>query len=256
MYHNREFLCAIRASGLTLNIKKCNFAQAETIYVGHMIGSGKWRPDPGKVSAVLAIQPPENKKQVRQVLGFFSHFREYIPSFSEYSRVLSDLTGKRVPARVPWGQAEQQALDKLKQLLTEAVLNPIHVVECNKPFSVYVDASDHSVGAALCQPADDGTDQPVSFASSKFTPTQRNWSTVEKEAYAAIYALQRFKHWIFGTEVVLYSDHNPLSFLCDSVPKSSKLMRWALALQEYNVQFKYKAGKLNEAADCLSRMVS
>jgi hypothetical protein len=252
----RQFLETIRASGLTLNLKKCHFAKPEVTYVGHVIGSGKRCPDAGKVAAVYAIQPPETKKQVRQLLGFFSHFREYIPNFSEYSCILSDLTGKRVPNKIPWGQREQQALDKLKQLLVQATLQPINVIDVNKPFSVYCDASEKSIGAMLCQPAADGSDQPVAFISCKLSAVQRNWSTIEREAYAAIHALQRFKHWVFGTLVTLYSDHNPLPFLSETAPKSSKLMRWALALQEYNVQFKYRASKLNEAADCLSRMVS
>jgi hypothetical protein len=115
----------------------------------------------------------------------------------------------------------------------------------SKPFSIYVDASEFCVGAMLCQNAPDGTDQPVAFASSKLTPTQRNWATIEKEAYAAIYALQRFEHWILGGPVTtLYSDHNPLSFLTDTTPKSSKLMRWAMALQKYTVVFKYRACSL------------
>lgn len=115
----------------------------------------------------------------------------------------------------------------------------------SKPFSIYVDASEFCVGAMLCQNAPDGTDQPVAFASSKLTPTQRNWATIEKEAYAAIYALQRFEHWILGDPVTtLYSDHNPLSFLTDTTPKSSKLMRWAMALQKYTVVFKYRACSL------------
>ena len=255
LIHIQKFLETIKCSGLTLNLKKCHFAKPEVIYVGHVIGSSKRRPDPSKVSAVHSMKIPETKKQVRQILGFFSHFRDYIPSFSEYSRVLSDLTGKRVPARIPWGQKEQEAFDKLKQLIVKATVEPIHIVDMSKSFSIYVDASEFSAGAILCQPTA-GKDQPVAFASTKFTPTQRNWSTIEREAYAAIFALQRFKHWIFGTRVTLFSDHNPLLFLSESAPKSSKLMRWALALQEYNIDFKYRAAKLNEAADCLSRMVA
>ena len=92
--------------------------------------------------------------------------------------------------------------------------------------------------------------------AQKLTPTQRNWAVIEKEAYAAIWALQRFRHWLFGAKITLFSDHNPLSYLCESSPKSAKLMRWYLALQEYNVRFKYRSGKSNLAADCLSRMVT
>lgn len=52
------------------------------------------------------------------------------------------------------------------------------------------------------------------------------------------------------------SEHNPLVFITEAAPKSSKLVRWALASQEFQVEFKYKEGKCNEAADCLTRMVS
>ncbi len=60
----------------------------------------------------------------------------------------------------------------------------------------------------------------------------------------------------FGVTVTLHCDHNPLTFLTETTPKSSKLMRWALAHQEFDVTFVYRAGRVNEAADCLSRMVS
>ena len=80
------------------------------------------------------------------------------------------------------------------------------------------------------------------------------WSTIEREAYAALMALQKYRNWIFESEVTVHSDHNPLLYLTESVPKSAKLMRWALALQEFSVTFKYRAGPNNVAADCLSRL--
>jgi len=119
---------------------------------------------------------------------------------------------------------------------------------------LYVDASDYAVAGILTQPDAEFRDKPIAFYSAKLTPTQRNWATVEKEAYAALTALQKFRMWIFGAPVTVYSDHNPLTYLTDVAPKSAKLMRWALALQEYQVTFKYKAGVTNTAADALSRL--
>jgi RNase H-like domain found in reverse transcriptase len=68
--------------------------------------------------------------------------------------------------------------------------------------------------------------------------------------------LNRFRTWIFGYKIFIYSDHNPLSYLTESVPKSAKLLRWALALQNFDICFKYKAGKSSATAapDCLSRL--
>ena len=75
-----------------------------------------------------------------------------------------------------------------------------------------------------------------------------------KESYAAMWALQRYRNWIFGAEIIIYSDHNPISYLTEASPKSAKLMRWNLAIQEFSVKFCYKPGKANTAADYLSRV--
>jgi len=92
-------------------------------------------------------------------------------------------------------------------------------------------------------------EHPIAFFISKLSPTQRNWATNERKAYAVLVAVNKFKRWIFGSEVTIHSDHNSLTYLTESAPKSSKLMRWSLALAEFNIEFKYKAGKLNIPAD-------
>lgn len=81
-----------------------------------------------------------------------------------------------------------------------------------------------------------------------------NGSTIEREAFAVIWALRKFKSWILLSKIVLFSDHNPLTFLTEAAPKSAKLARWALALQEFNIDFRYRTGRKNAAADFLSRI--
>ena len=158
-----------------------------------------------------------------------------------------------MPDRIVWAGVHQQAFDRLKQLLCRAAIEPLHVIDISKPLSVTVDASEYAVGAVLSKPSEGGTAQLVAFSSCKLTPTQRNWSVIENEAYAAIWALNKFKYWIFSANlIILYSDYNPLAYLINTTPKSSKLIRWSLALQEYNVCFKYRAGRLNEAPTMIS----
>ena len=73
------------------------------------------------------------------------------------------------------------------------------------------------------------------------------------ESYALIWALNRFRDIIFGAQVKIYCDHNPLQYIKECAPKSAKLLRWALALQEFDIEFEYKKGARNVVADWLSR---
>ena len=94
-----------------------------------------------------------------------------------------------------------------------------------------MDSSANTVGAALLQSVEGQANRPMSFASQKLTTTQKAWSTIEKEAYAVIWALQKFRNWIFGQPTtVIYSHHNPLMYITESSTKSAKLMRWLLSL--------------------------
>jgi len=155
----------------------------------------------------------------------------------------------------------RSALQTLKDLLCKATVEPLFIIDPSKPFSLYVNSCDYAVGAILTQTreADNAgparLDYPVAFASTKLTETQQRWAIIEKEAYSALWGLQKFKHWLFGTVVTLYSDHNPITFLTETTPKSSKLVRWSLALAEFNVVFRYRHVIENEAAACMSRMI-
>ena len=178
---------------------------------------------------------PVNKKQVRQILGFFFFFREFIPDFAQQAYYLSEFTKNGPPNKVIWEAKEQQVFDRLKTLLIKATFASLAIMNCNKSFTICVDASDYAVAAAVTEPDKQNQPRPVAFASVKLSPIQGKWSTVEKETYAAIWVLQKFQRWVFGCPVTVLPDHNPLTFLTQASPRSAKLMRWTLALSEFDV---------------------
>lgn len=123
-----------------------------------------------------------------------------------------------------------------------------------KPFVLHVDASDKGAGAVLLQFWDDVL-HPVCYASMKFKPYQKHYSTIEKECYALIFATERFNVYFSGSPfpIEVYTDHNPLLFLQRMRNSNQRLMRWALALQPYNIIENHIRGKKNVIADMLSR---
>jgi len=74
-------------------------------------------------------------------------------------------------------------------------------------------------------------------------------------AYAIIWALDKFRDIVFGSKITVVCDHSPLQYIRDCALKSAKLLRWSLALQEYDLEIKYKRGSDNVVADYLSRHV-
>jgi len=89
-----QFLQTVDQEHITLNIKKCKFAHPEVKFCGDIIGSGIRQIDPSKIEIINKIQAPTNKTELRQILGLFSFFRDYIPKLSEVTQPLTDLTKK------------------------------------------------------------------------------------------------------------------------------------------------------------------
>jgi len=250
----RRFLKVVKQSGLTLNLKKCKWAHSQVRYCGKIIGSGKILADPEKLSVLDNLSPPKTKRELRRALGFFGYFRDHIPNYAEVAKPLTDLTTKRYNAHIPWDGSHQLAFDRLKEMLKQATENPLYTVDFFKPFYVFTDSSSYMVSAAVTQCDVEGRHLPVAFCSQKLTEAQRKWPVIEREAYAVLCALRKYNSWFFGNTVTVCMDHNPLTYLTETVPKSPRLVRWSLSLQQFSVKFQYYPGHKNIVADYLSRM--
>jgi len=124
LHHLTNYLQRICECGLTLNLKKCSFAQSEVQFCGHLIGSGKRRADPEKIAAVRDMKVPETKTQVSQILGFFSWFTDYIPDFATHAKPLTDLTAKRVPSKFLGVRLNKLRWISLRSYCVERLIHP------------------------------------------------------------------------------------------------------------------------------------
>jgi hypothetical protein len=125
-----------------------------------------------------------------------------------------------------------------------------------KPYHLHTDACDYAVGGILVQVDDTGLDRVVQYISHQLSPTQRRWATIEKEAYAVVYALTKLRTYLFGAEFTVYTDHKPLKSLFTKEMVNTKIQRWAVLLAEYGAKIEYRRGKNNIRADMLSRISS
>ena len=145
------------------------------------------------------------------VLDCRSHFKGLTAIiFSTMTEPLTALLKKRDIFKV---KTYQEAFDRIKSiLLSEPVLMAPSFKE---PFSLFADASDICMGAALLQEDANRMNHPVCYYSREFNSHQHNYSTVEKEALALVLSLQHFKVYLSPSvnPVQNYTNHNPLTYI-------------------------------------------
>ena len=249
--HLDQVLSALGQAGLTLRLSKCRFAHPQIKYVGHFIGSGKMSSQQDKLEAIKKINMPSTKKALRTWLGLTSYYQMYIRDYANTAHPLYAMLKNNMPTKLLITDVEIKAFEKLKEELCNGRI--LHTPCYDKGFVIQTDASDFAVGACLLQMCDE-RECPIMFASSTLSPTQARWSIVEREAYAIIFALKKFDSIIFGCDVTVLTDHNPLKYLAECALTSGKLTRWALALQRYSVKIEHRAGICNSNCDALSRL--
>ena len=234
-----------------MRLSKCKFGQSSVTFIGHVVGSGKRSVVQSRVEVIKAIPDFHTKKLLRSFLGMCAFYRNYIPNYSEIALPLTEMTKNKFPSNLKFDEKQRAAFLLLKEKLCHST--SLYTPIMTKPFIVRSDASDYAVGASVSQLDDEGSERPIAFVSAKLSEVQCRWSTIEKEAFAVIFALKKFDPIVFGCRIELYTDHNPLQYLVVCAPKSAKLTRWSLSLTRYDITVKHIHGKDNVTADCLSR---
>ncbi|CAN6562387.1 unnamed protein product [Malus baccata var. baccata] len=177
-------------------------------------------------------------------------YRHFIKDFSKISNPLCRLLQKDVPFL--FDEECESAFKQLKEKLTSA---PIIVPpDWSLPFELMCDASDYALGAVLGQRKDK---QPhvLYYAFRTLNDAQLNYSIMEKELLAVVFALDKFRSYLIGTKVIVYTDHAALKYLLTKKEAKLRLIHWMLLLQEFDIEIRDKKGSENVVADHLTRMV-
>ncbi|RVW18567.1 Transposon Tf2-8 polyprotein [Vitis vinifera] len=104
-------------------------------------------------------------------------------------------------------------------------------------------------------PREDGKPYVIYYASKTLNKAQRNYTTIEKELLAVVFALDKFRAYLVGSFIIVFTDHSALKYLLTKQDAKARLIRWILLLQEFDLQIKDKKGVGNVVADHLSRLV-
>lgn len=244
-----KILQALQKFNLKIQLDKCEFMKKETAFLGHVITVDGVKANPDKISAIESWPLPRNDKELKGFLGILGYYRKFIRDFA---RIVKPLTSQlRKGEKITHNKEFIETFNRCKKLLTTSHI--LQYPDFSKPFVLTTDASNYAIGAVLSQ-GPIGKDKPIAFASRTLAKAEENYSTIEKELLAIVWACKYFRPYLFGHKFTLYTDHQPLTYIFNMKDPSSKLVRWRLSLEEYDYDIKYRKGSQNVVADGLSRI--
>lgn len=242
--HLRLVLELLRKEKLYAKLSKCEFWINEVHFLGHVVSDKGIHVDPAKIEAIKDWEAPTTPTEIRQFLGLAGYYRRFIENFSKVAKPLTALTQK--DKKFEWEDRHESAFQKLKNLLCSAPI--LSLPEGTEDFVVYCDASNQGLGCVLMQRS-----KVIAYASRQLKPNEINYTTHDLELGAVVFALKTWRHYLYGTKCVIFTDHKSLQHIFDQKELNMRQRRWIELLNDYECEIRYHPGKANVVADALSR---
>jgi hypothetical protein len=234
--------CRLQQAGLKVNVAKSFFARPELEYLGYWITRDGIKPLPEKVKAILNIDTPRTRKELRSFIGIVNYYRDMWIRRSHILAPLASLTSKNT--KWNWGPNQQVAFDTAKKVIAREVM--LAYPDFSQPFEIHTDASHYQLGAVISQKG-----KPIAFYSRKLNPAQTRYTTTERELLSIVETLKEYRNILLGHEIEVYTDHKNLVY---KTFNTERVMRWRLIIEEFGPKLTYIKGVNNVVADALSRM--
>ncbi|GJX87555.1 reverse transcriptase domain-containing protein [Tanacetum coccineum] len=204
----------LRKEKLYAKFSKCDFWIRIMQFLTHLIDSQGLHVDPAKIEAIKSWSSPTTPTEIHK--------------------------------KFVWGEGQETAFQILKQKLCEALI--LALPEGNDDFVVYCDASIQGLGAVLMQ-----REKVIAYASRQLKPHEENYTTHDLELGAVVFALKNWRHYLYGTKCIVFTDHKSLQHVLNQKELNMRQRRWLELLADYDYKIRYHPGKANVIADALSR---
>ncbi|GJT90765.1 putative reverse transcriptase domain-containing protein [Tanacetum coccineum] len=163
----------------------------------------------------------------------------FIEGFSLISKPLTKLTQK--DKKYEWGKEEEEAFQTLKQKLCSAPI--LALPEGTKDFVVYCNVSLKGYGAVLMQ-----QEKVIVYASRQLKVHEENYTTHDLELGAVVFALRLWRHYLYRTKYVVFTDHKSLQYILSQKELDMRQCRWIELLGDYDCEIRHHFGKVNVVA--------
>ena len=249
-----RILHRIGESGGTVSGKKMQLCLPEVEIVGHKCSSKGREPIDTRVKSVLEWPTPTNITEVRGFLGLCGTVRIWIEDFSLITRPLVDLTRK--DQEFSWEIAQEEAFQRLKQLVTSApAVRPIDY-DCDRPIYLSVDTSIHGIGFILSQEDIHGKRAPARYGSLPLKGVETRYGQSKLELYGLYKALREYRGHIVGVKnLIVEVDASSIKGMLDhpDIQASAVINRWIQGILQYDFTLVHVPAYKHRGPDALSR---
>lgn len=237
-------------ANLKLNLKKCQFFESSIEYLGYEINEFGIKPGERKIHAVSHFPTPKNIHEVRQFLGLCSYFRKFIKNHALIVLPISQLLKKGVPWT--WGENQQDAFQKIKQLLTSRPI--LSIFDVNRETELHTDASSKGLAGILMQKHANGL-KPVMYYSRATTREESVYHSYDLETLAIIESIKRFRVYLSGIHFKIITDCSAVRLTFSKRDLVPRVARWWLAIQDFDFEIEHRPGSRMAHVDALSRNI-
>ncbi|XP_052888524.1 uncharacterized protein K02A2.6-like [Anopheles moucheti] len=246
----------IQDYGFTIRAEKCAFKTTSIEYLGYIVDRQGLRPNPAKIEAILNLPAPTDVSGVRSFLGAINYYGKFVPNMRNLRYPLDNLL--KNDGKFTWNQQCENVFRKFKQVLSSNLL--LTHYDPAADIIVAADASSVGLGATISHKFPDGSVKVVQHASRALSKAEQNYSQIDREGLAIVFAVTKFHKMLYGRHFNLQTDHRPLLRIFGSkkgipVYTANRLQRFALTLQLYDFTIEYVPTGSFGNADVLSRLI-
>ncbi|GJX45711.1 putative reverse transcriptase domain-containing protein [Tanacetum coccineum] len=242
--HLRLVLELLKKEKLYGKFSKCEFWLREVHFLGHVINGNEIYVDPIKIEAVKNWKALRTLSEVRSFLGLTGYYRRFIENFSKIAKSLTILTRKC--KTFDWGEEQENAFQTLKDKLCNAPV--LALPDGPKDFVVYYDTSGLGLGCVLMQRG-----KVIAYVSRQLKIQEKSYTTHDLELGAVMFALKIWRHYMYGTNSVIYTDHKSLQHIFSQKELNMRQRHWIELFSDYDYEIRYHPGKAKVVADALTQ---
>ncbi|GKA97896.1 putative reverse transcriptase domain-containing protein [Tanacetum coccineum] len=196
----------------------------EVQFLRHVINNNGIHVDPNNIEAVKNWKAPRTPTEVYSFLGLAGYYRRFIENFYKIAKSLTILTQKC--KTFDWGEEQELAFQTLKDKLCNAPV--LALPDGPEDFVVYCDASGIGLGCVLMQRG-----KVIAYASRQLKIHEQNYTTHDLELGVVVFALKIWRHYLYGTKSVIYTDHKSLQHIFSQKELNMRQRRWIELFSDY-----------------------